>query len=507
MTTSSRSKRGIRRLAGEYAALFVGRLGAAVFGVVSLTLLARMLGTGGYGQVTLIVMLGTVISALLLSWPNAAVVKYGREEMETRGMIQEAFWSRGLVFVASASVVGVIVLVFRTELSAYVGLGERTVSGCVWAFAVALALYELSVVALQGADRVAVSGAVHFFAKGLLAALLVVAWIVWEAGLDPATVVVFQVAALLVVGIGALFTIRARLGGPRTTAAAVSRTVGYTWAIVIGSAGGVIVRWVDVTVINHCLDIQAVGAYAVAYQIATFIGMTTASITSVVFPAVVSYKSKGQVDRVHTFIDAIIPQAMLVWNLGLAVLCVAVQVALPLFLGSEYLVSVWPLQLLLVGLGYNAIGRFYTGVTNAFGLLNHVALLSLGVGVINLVGDIILVPRIGIQGAAISTLLAFAITHQSYIFLINRSRELSSSRRRYLVNLFPLAPASVAVAGQIMPLPAQILVLVGSVGGMALIARNARMFTTTTQKWIEDAGLPRFLERRVLSFYSVLAPR
>lgn len=491
----------------EYAALFAGRIGSAVFGVVSLSLLARLLGADGYGQVTLIVMLGTVCATLFLNWPNAAVVRFGREELLHTGRLQKTFWARAVLLTLCAVAVLVLLFAFRSALSEYVGLDADLAIACVWSFAVALALYEMAVVALQGADRVASSGIVHFAAKAILAALLVGAWLTFGQDLPVETVVTLQVSSTVLVAIGALVAIRRYLGSPSLSIRSMTDAAGYTWAIVIGSTGGVIVRWVDVTIINHYLDLESVGTYAIAYQISTFIGMATASITSVVFPAIVSYKSKGQLDRIHTFLDAIIPQAMLGWNVFLAIVCLVIQFALPALLGEAYHASVWPLQILLVGLGFNAIGRLYTGVTNAFDLLKHVALLSVGVGAINVVGDVLLVPRIGIEGAAISTALAFAITHQSYIYLINRASDLTARKTRYLVNLFPLIPATVAIAGVSLSTPGQIVALITSTAAGIAIARQAGFFSKHASEWAETAKLPAFLRRRLTWLYSALAPR
>lgn len=496
------SRGGIHRSLRDYLALLGGRLAASLFSLVGLSLTARLLGPDGYGQFALVVMAATILSTLVINWPNPAVIRFGREELERTNVIRVSFWSRLWLFLICGAVAAVLVIVFATPLASYLALDRRVAVVC--GLALATGIYEMSVVTLQATDHIAASGRLLFGSKALVAAALVYLYAARPFAVSPAHVVVIQGLSAALISVWALAGIRRWLGSVTFDPRAIAQATGYTWAIILGAAGGTVVRWIDLAVIRHFLDLHAVGLYAVAYQITTFVSMITASISSVVFPAMVAYRSNDQVERIEAFVDSIIPQTMLLWNGALGVACIAVQVAIPAFFGEDYQGSILPLQVLFIGLGFNAIGRLYTGVTNALDLLKHVALMSILVGIINLCGNYILVPRIGILGAAFSTLAAFAIVHQSYIFLVNRSPHLPTRRGRYLVSAYPLIPAAVTATGTLQQGIPQVFALIFAFSLAVLLSRQLRLFTPRTFDWIQGAELPEWLKRPLSSAYTHL---
>jgi Na+-driven multidrug efflux pump len=82
-------------------------------------------------------------------------------------------------------------------------------------------------------------------------------------------------------------------------------------------------------------------------------------------------------------------------------------------------------------LAFNTIGSFYSSVTAAYDMVLGTVLISILVSVVNITGDILLIPKIGISGAAVATTVAIGLGNILYIPLLKSKPELSYSRQRY----------------------------------------------------------------------------
>ena len=74
-------RREQRGLFHNTLAALAGQAGAMVFGLGAMAATTRLLGAGGYGRLTVFFMALGVANQLLLSWPNLAMVRFGREAM------------------------------------------------------------------------------------------------------------------------------------------------------------------------------------------------------------------------------------------------------------------------------------------------------------------------------------------------------------------------------------------------------------------------------------------
>ena len=205
------------------------------------------------------------------------------------------------------------------------------------------------------------------------------------------------------------------------------------------------------------------------------------------------------------FLDRLIPQMMLGWNILLCFSVLAIDLLTPLVLGPEFKDTILPLQILILGLSFNAIGRIYTGITNAFDLLNRVAFLGIAVSLLYLVGDVILIPILGITGAALSTVFAFAVTHQCYIWLINSRSTIGCENKRYRINLMSLLPFSTIVVctvteSALLPLAVAILVSIVAI----LICRKANVFDWETWKLVGSFPMPNRFRGTIKRAYAWL---
>ena len=79
-----------KKHASDYVGLVGGRFAASLLSALGFGLVTRFLGASAYGQYALVVMIGTVVSTVVIIWPNPGVIRYGREELRRSGGIATA---------------------------------------------------------------------------------------------------------------------------------------------------------------------------------------------------------------------------------------------------------------------------------------------------------------------------------------------------------------------------------------------------------------------------------
>jgi len=193
-----------------------------------------------------------------------------------------------------------------------------------------------------------------------------------------------------------------------------------SWPLMLSGIAISIYMKIDQVMIKNMLDAQQVGYYAVAVKLSEVWYFVPMAITSSVFPAIINAKKiseKLYYDRLQKLYD------LMVW--------LAIGIALPMTLLSNNIIN------LLFGIQYQeAVGvlRIYIwatvfvflGVATGKYLVvenyTKISFLRTFMGaIINITLNIILIPKYGINGAAIATVLSqFAVAFS--IVLISKTR-------------------------------------------------------------------------------------
>jgi len=206
------------------------------------------------------------------------------------------------------------------------------------------------------------------------------------------------------------------------------RLLSDSWPLILSGIAISIYMKIDQVMIKNMLDAKAVGNYAVAVRLSEIWYFIPMAITSSVFPAIINAKKiseKLYYERLQKLYD------LMVW--------LSIGIALPIMLLSNNIIE------LLFGIQYQeaaGVLRIYVwatvfvflGVASSQYLLaenyTKISFFRTSIGaVINIVLNIFLIPKYGIKGAAIATVLsqfavAFTIivipkTHKNSLLMLN----------------------------------------------------------------------------------------
>lgn len=163
----------------------------------------------------------------------------------------------------------------------------------------------------------------------------------------------------------------------------------------------------DLLLIGFFLVASDVGYYAVAIGLSRFFWIIPLSVQRVTYPATSEYWSKNN----HTMLNNMINQTIkyctvILLPIGLGVGFLAKEIIVIIF-NEDFIYAALPLQILLIGTVIRGcigqpIGGSLSGIGKPGLILKIIAIIT----TINLTLDIILIPKIGIIGAAIATTIA-----------------------------------------------------------------------------------------------------
>lgn len=387
-----------RRVAGVFATR-VARFG---IGFATSFLLAGMLLPEGRGQYALLVLVPGMLNALgQLGLPSAMSFFAGRgmrlSELQRLGWV--------LAAVLSAVLVGGTLLLLPL-------LGESVLQPV----PSDLVLVSLAAVPFQFATAFAGSTLIGrqrlrtynivIVAQSALMLVGVIA-LVGGLGLGVAGALVSYVAVAVLAAVATAWELGRAVADEPAEGASVNlgSFLGYGLRIYPASVTGYFSYRADVLVLGAMLgDAAAIGLYTFAVSLAELAFMVPDSVSTVFYPRVAGMDRRDA--------DALAPQVSRFTLLvtGLAVIglipaaWVATHLVLPAFAGSM------PAFLVLVpGIVALSVSKVLAGYIGGLGLPLMVARASVTNLVVNLVANVLLIPALGIIGAALASLISYAV--------------------------------------------------------------------------------------------------
>ena len=164
----------------------------------------------------------------------------------------------------------------------------------------------------------------------------------------------------------------------------------------------ILMQSVDVILLSKYTDFSQVAFYSVALKLTMLVSLVLASVNSVIAPKISEMFSANQKDQLSTMIKQSTRLTLALTLPAIIVLAVLSKFILNIF-GTEYVVAKSALFVLLIGQTVNAFCGSVGVYMNMTGKQNIFQLILISALVLNVVLNVILIPKMGIEGAAIAT--------------------------------------------------------------------------------------------------------
>lgn len=389
-------------MSGQAVLLGIGYLIRSVGSLLLAVLLARQLGSAGYGEVSIFLAIAWGSFYLAASWIVLAVPALSPAR-EAQPFSADVFWTA--VVLALAGVIVSCVVLLGAALVAGDGSDDLLARNA-WAVipvaAVGLLATHSVYALLQTVREAPRVGALQALER-LLALILVGLTLILDPRPLTAMWAIAAATALTACTGFALRPVRLRLRAPRFDRATFRSAAAFSWPLAVTNVAAYVVGWIDLVILAAFLPSSDVGVYAVAYQL---FAMPAALAGVWVLAAVPIYAqsrhardgsaSEGpSLDQVATATR---------WWSGLVLIAGVLAVALfePVF-GTEFGAGAGVAALLLAAACL--LAPYYALVPEliASGRIRTLMWVSLAAALTNVLLDVGLVASLGIWAAAVGT--------------------------------------------------------------------------------------------------------
>ena len=378
----------------------------ALSSIILLPLITKTLGAHDYGIWAQVhVTMNLVVAFVGLGLPFA-ITRF-LPAKTNRGEIREEFYSVLLVVSLATAVVSIIVIVFAGFIAGALFAGATDVVRITGLIILASSLGQVFL-SLFRAFRQMKEYAVFIIANtyvqiGLIAYLV-------SHGYGILSVVLAVLAVTTVILLVLLFSVRSQLGISRPRFHRIREYLSFGLPTIPGSISTWVVASSDRYVIGYFLGATSVGVYSAAYGIGNIIAMAAGVLVFVLPPTLSRLYDQGSMEEVKIHL-----RYSLKYLLALAIpfvfgSAVLAEPVLRLF-STAGIASEGYLIVPLVALSALFWG-IYVVVMHILVLVKKMRILALIWGIsalVNLGLNIAIVPRVGILGAAITTLIAYGV--------------------------------------------------------------------------------------------------
>jgi len=388
-----------------------GRVAVMLLGFISFPVFTRIFSVADYGTINLItniVLLLTVISkfgfqhSVQRYYPDGASAN--QESM--RSYFSTLFYSTGgLALILSAFFVASVFL----GLGRFFGVnaGGTLILACSLVAIRSLRSMQMNLMQIEHKTRL--FNGVDIFQKAATIALSCALLFFWQK-----TLFAFFLGVVIVEGIVLMqyWPILARrdLISLRAFDFSFLRTaIAFSMPLMAAEISWVVLDSGDRFFIQHYMGLQALGFYAAAYGIAIYLqDVMMAPLQLALFPICMKVWNNDGKEATQNFLSRSLDQFLLA---AVAVVCVAIVTArdvIVLLASKKFQEAHGLLPYLVIGLVLSAVTIFFRPGLMIYKRASRIASATFYACVLNIVLNMILLPRIGLVGAAIATMISYA---------------------------------------------------------------------------------------------------
>jgi len=415
----------VDRLVREARALLGADLVELASHVVLIVLLTHVFLTPrGYGRLNFVLSAVRTVGILATVGLQKATARYVTEFVETAPGQLPYLLRRSLAYLTTTVVafVGVLVL-FGSPLVRFAGLSTLAPFVLVGGVLVVAEVYSGYFAAIfQGFNRVTWT-AVQGVVSGVSRLVLVVALVWIGFGVVGAVVgYLLASAAAAVVG-GVVFYVRfyRRFDAADAPAAGLSkRLLGYSLPLLVSLGANALDKKVDVVLVGVFLNMTSVGYYTVAKQVSDVVSMPATAFGFTVSPAIGEQRSRERLDRAATLYQRSLQYVLLLYLPGVVGLALVAGPTVTDVFGSAYRPAVPIVQVYGGFILVNAVDKVTTDGLDYLGRAPSRATARTATGIGNFLLNLLLIPQIGVLGAAIASVVTYTIYACTNVYLIHQ---------------------------------------------------------------------------------------
>jgi len=374
-----------------------------------------------FGSYSLAKMVAFFFCTLLISSSQTPFIVFANQEKAKTGKINKSFSVQCSFLFLSLCLFVAIAMLFDGQITAFANINRLDLVYVFLAF-VGLAFKSFLCNLFLAMDQ-RVKNAMAELVYGVLSVSLV--FVLYFAGAINlrAVLLIYPLASLFLALVFAPTVDFGQLLPLRLDKTHLKGMFDFTKWVMLGATAVYFINWGDLLVLRLYRPMADIGTYNLAYQI--FKGLVTVTfIVDAYFLPFISQHVRDT-NKMKKYLYSKRPKIVL---LGIAIVGLIFALApyiLTLVYGETYRGSATILRVLLIALAVILYTGFYNPILNSLKKYRFTQTISILQVLLNLLLDFVLVPRMGMMGAAVATLFAYscrAITIELYFRIKLRSQ-------------------------------------------------------------------------------------
>jgi len=485
------------------------RLGEMILAVIAVYFSTRLFDPEVYGQMNMISMVAGIIQAFGFGWLGSVLIRFGKEEYVQTGGVRQTFRVRLIlltaIWVVSVFIFTLFYFIAKGYLEAWMGLPSRLM----W---VILLLVILTVLSNELRGYLNVFGKYTQLAGGDLSSQIVKLGAVVVLYLHYGVSGIGGLIALTVGGVVAQLLYSSAwlkrdnfyLGRTSGLRDPLRRTIGYSLPALGTSIMSYIYSPIEIFLIRHFVSIKAVGLFSTANSLNRIFASFVMLFPGLTFPILQGLKANGNQEAMRRYYQRVVPQATVLFAplIGLCVICL--PPIMKMFLNERYHPAIGAFLILI----YGEIPHLPTALQSSYSYIYDKVSQTIWVMSLQYVFELgcyfVLIPRIGIEGAAWGWVAAYFASSLLLTYYV--SQEFGACLQSY----FSIGLSALIGMGALLLVWSQIyvgfqlLIMCGFIIITGMATKASKLFESRDVELLFSIGMPKFLHRPLRFIYEVL---
>ncbi|WIV68829.1 flippase [Natrialbaceae archaeon AArc-T1-2] len=411
----------IERLGKRFRAEFISRIVTVIAGGALLVILARLLDPDNYGLLFLAISILEVTKYISRLGIGSSAARYIAEYKETNpGQLPHILRFSFLLNIISIIVVCFILFSTHEKIAILIGESDLIpllLIGILFvAFATILRYVRKT---LQGFESIEAS-AVLYSTNSIIRFLLAVGLVMLGYGAIGALIgyiVAFAVTSL--VGLMYLYIHHYRNTESECREPNLRRRIAeYTIPLTATDTATVIDNRFDILLVGYFLGPLAVAYYTIGKQIVTFLEAPMSALGFTLSPSFEVQKEKGNVEKAARLYEQALTHSLLLYIPAAAGLILVAEPMLEIVFGETYTGAAPVLQVLAIYAVLQAVTKLTSDSLNFLGRARSRAIAKGITAFANVIMNILLIPLIGVVGAAVATVISYSFYTLANVYIM-----------------------------------------------------------------------------------------
>ncbi len=494
---------GQKSLFSNYTFLLLRTLLVSGISLSSTVFIYRILSVESVGLAAIYVAVLNTITGLFLVWPLTGLLQYGRNEYDRTRRLEQTFSSTLSLMMALFVISTTACILLRKTIMSYIGLSSN------WLWLLILnTLFVMLNRILSQVFYITASIAVLSILDLLEPVLMLVFAITIWSTVGSIPVMTYLLISLVLSSVTFtlyLFFSRKYIFPFRWSFWEVRRIARFSGFLYGAAIFTFIYDQFDYLVINHYRQAEQLAYYSLAYRIYTFITALPMLSTHLLYPIMISYRNLGREDLFQKYSARTVTQMLFFWSIGCITFLLICPFMISLLFGSVYGSSVPALSLFVLAAVFQFTIACNSPIITSHERVDWTMKVNFVGTIIIAVGNLFLIPRFGILGAALATLVSYAFNSLAYAYLTSRLVGRPYQGYEIIMALFCL-PMVVATAIQ-MSLVIRILIFCLDLLGIFWWSYRFGVFNRADLFFLEQVTIPRLMRKAIYTVFSWLEPQ